>query len=126
MRTMSLVKADQTPEAGQWIREQREARGLSVREFAAEMDVATQVIYEWQNGKSAVSEQRVEQLAEVLGVSIIEARRNLGYWVPEEVDGIPTWRLRTLTEDELFELLRDAPTDARDRALARYYVSKLG
>lgn len=126
MRTMSLVKDEETADSGAWLRRHRELRGLSVRDLAASMDVTTQVVYEWQSGKSAVSEPRVEQLAEALGVSVVDARRGLGFWVGDDVAGIPTWKLRTLSADELFELLRDAPKDVADEALARYYVSKLG
>lgn len=69
--------------AGQWLREQRERRGLTVRQLAGRLDVATQVIYDWQNGKNRVSDDNAARLAEILGLPELEARRHLGLWVPE-------------------------------------------
>lgn len=68
---------------GQWLTRQIERRGMSVRRFADELGVTTQTVYAWQNDRTVISEERVPRLAEALGVPEIEARRGLGYWVPD-------------------------------------------
>jgi transcriptional regulator with XRE-family HTH domain len=71
------------PTPGAWLTRQMEARRLSVRQLADALAVTTQTIYDWRGDRAAISEERVPRLAAVLGVSEIEARRGLGYWVPE-------------------------------------------
>lgn len=68
---------------GEWLARQMERRRVSVRDVAEAMGVTTKTVYDWTGGKTAVSEERVPRLASVLGVSEVEARRGLGYWVPE-------------------------------------------
>lgn len=55
---------------------------MSVRQLAGKLDVATQVVYDWQNGKNAVSDENAARLAELWGMSEVAVRRNLGLWVP--------------------------------------------
>jgi len=69
---------------GQWLTRQLERRDISVRRFADAMQVTTQTIYAWQNNRTVVNEDRVPRLSEILGISETEARRGLGYWVPDE------------------------------------------
>lgn len=69
---------------GEWLKHERERRDMSVRELATKLDVATQVIYDWQNGKNAVSDKRAEEIARVFRMNIIDVRRELGLWVPPE------------------------------------------
>lgn len=69
---------------GEWLTRQMDRADVSVRQAADALGVTTKTVYEWLNGKTAVSEERVPRLAEVLGVSEIEARRGLGYWVPAD------------------------------------------
>lgn len=68
---------------GQWLTRQMERKDLGVRQLARALDVTEKAIYEWRGDRTAISEVRVSKLAEVLGVSELEARRGLGYWVPE-------------------------------------------
>ncbi|HEY9371983.1 helix-turn-helix transcriptional regulator [Streptomyces sp.] len=72
------------PSPGTWLALQMERRQISVRQIADAMEVTTQTVYGWQNDRAAINEARVPRLAEVLGVSELEARRGLGYWVPDE------------------------------------------
>lgn len=72
--------------AGQWLRGERERQGMTVRQLAAALDVATQVVYGWQNGKNAVSDANAAHLAELWGLPELEVRRNLGLWVPDEAN----------------------------------------
>lgn len=69
---------------GEWLTRQMERRDISVRQLADAMDVTTKAVHDWRGGKTAVSEERVPRLASVLGISEVDARRGLGYWVPNE------------------------------------------
>lgn len=75
---------------------------MNVRQLADALNVATQTVYNWQSDRTVISEERVPHLAEVLGVSELEARRGLGYWVPDE--STPT--LPESDREQLREALR--------------------
>lgn len=70
--------------AGAWLRAQRERRGIAARDMAAQLEVFPQTVYNWEAGKTGVDDDRAEQIAKLLDVDLIEARRNLGLWVPPE------------------------------------------
>lgn len=42
------------------------------------------MVSNYETGRSEISDERAEQLAEVLGMDIIDVRRNLGLWVPDD------------------------------------------
>lgn len=110
---------------GDWLTRQMGRRGVSVRQVAEALDVTTKTVYYWRGGKTEINEERLPQLAEVLGISEIEARRGLGFWVPEvssddaqPVDDNPytdpaereIWKLTELPESErllYIQLLRE-------------------
>jgi transcriptional regulator with XRE-family HTH domain len=69
---------------GEWLTRQMERENVSVRLVAEALGVTTKTVYDWQGGKTAISEERIPRLAEVLGVSELQARRGLGFWVPDE------------------------------------------
>jgi transcriptional regulator with XRE-family HTH domain len=79
-----------------------ERKQVSARRLADALGIATQTVYSWQNGKTTVNEDRVPRLAEVLGVSEMEARRGLGYWVPDDGSEVPP----ELDRDQLREALQ--------------------
>lgn len=58
-------------------------REISVRRLADALGVTSKTVYDWRDGRTVISEERVPRLAEVLHVSEVDARRGLGYWVPE-------------------------------------------
>lgn len=87
---------------GAWLTQQMERKQISARHLADTLGIATQTVYSWQNGKTSVNEDRVPRLAAVLGVSEIEARRGLGYWVPTGEEPSPP----DLDRDQLREALR--------------------
>lgn len=89
----------QTP--GAWLARQMERRNTSVQQLAEALGVTGKTIYYWRDDKTAVSEERVPRLAEVLGVSEVEARRGLGYWVPDPGESVPP----ELDRDQLRETL---------------------
>lgn len=70
--------------AGEWLTRQMDRQGVSVAQVASALDVTTKTVYYWRGNKTDVSEERVPRLAEVLGISELEARRGLGFWVPAD------------------------------------------
>lgn len=91
-----------SPSAGAWLTHQMERRSISVQRIAEALSVTEKTVYYWRNDKTTVSEERVPRLAAVLGVSEIEARRGLGYWIPEGALPPPA----ELDRDQLREALR--------------------
>lgn len=68
---------------GDWLKSHMDRRQISVRRLADALQVTSKTIYDWRDDRTAISEERVPRLAEVLGVSELEARRGLGFWVPD-------------------------------------------
>jgi len=93
---------------GEWLTRQMERRGISVRQVADALKVTTKTVYDWQGNKTAISEERIPLLAEALDLSVIETRRGLGFWVPDEEEGAPPAR-----DDEI-----DAALDVMRAAIA--------
>jgi transcriptional regulator with XRE-family HTH domain len=93
---------------GEWLTRQIERRSISVRQVADALGVTTKTVYDWQGNKTAISEARIPRLAEVLGISVVEARRGLGFWVPDEDEPQEPAR-----DDEI-----DAALDAMRAAIA--------
>ena len=92
---------------GTWLTRQMERRSISVRSLAEALGVTGKTIYDWRDDRTAISEARVPLLAEVLDVTELEARRGLGYWVPDETGPLPA-RFDTEDLDAVEELLRTA------------------
>lgn len=61
-----------------------ERRNVSVRNLAEALGVTGKTVYDWRDDRTAISEARIPRLANELGVSEIEARQGLGYWVPAD------------------------------------------
>lgn len=107
-----MDRREQLLQAGRWLREARERRGMSVREFAANLGVATQMVYDWQNGKNAVGDERAKQIADVLRMDLIDVRRGLGLWVPLKEDQTserPSEEVTAVDEEELYQRLLRLP-----------------
>lgn len=76
-------KRQQQEAAGRWLRDAREQRGFrTAGALARRMGVSDSIVSRYETGISAVSDERAEQIAEALGMDIIEVRRGLGLWVP--------------------------------------------
>lgn len=69
---------------GDWLKSHMERRQITVRQMADALEVTQKTIYDWRDERTAISEARIPRLASVLGISEMEARRGLGYWVPED------------------------------------------
>jgi len=80
--TSALTPPSQPP--GAWLTHQMKRRGIGVRQLADALGVTSKTVYDWRDGRTTISEERVLRLAEVLGIAEIEARRGLGLWVPDE------------------------------------------
>jgi transcriptional regulator with XRE-family HTH domain len=84
-RRMKLARA------GQWLREQRQRRGFATAaEFARAAGIDKGLVSNYEVGRTSVPDDRAEQIAEALGMGLIEVRRNLGLWVPPEEDAEDT------------------------------------
>lgn len=88
-------------------------RGASVRQIAEALEVTTKTVYDWQSGKTAISEERVPRLAEVLGVTELQARRGLGFWVPERDEKPPAVDRRLDEMETLARSLLDLVEEIR-------------
>lgn len=82
---------------GSWLTHQMERKSISVRRLADALGVTDKTVYGWRDDRGAVSETRIPKLAAALGISEIEARRGLGYWVPDVTSGSPP----AMDEEEL-------------------------
>ncbi|MGH9248910.1 MAG: helix-turn-helix domain-containing protein [Acidimicrobiales bacterium] len=78
-------KRTRLAQAGAWLRETRERRGFhKVVDFAREIGVDPSMVSNYELGKSAVDDERAEQIAAVLRMPILEVRRGLHMWVPDQ------------------------------------------
>lgn len=122
-----LDRREQLQVAGRWLREQREKRGFpKLGSFARAVGVDPSQISNYERGVNAVTDERAEQIAAALGMSVMEVRRNLGLWVPEVDDdetAIAT-RLVDMPEADVAEFLAGLPDDKGDRILAEYHAIK--
>lgn len=71
--------------AGRWLRTERERAGYAtLGQFARALGIDQSQVSRYELGTSAISDERAERIAKVLGIDIVTARRNLGLWVPPE------------------------------------------
>lgn len=80
-----ISKRERLEQAGQWLRQAREDRGFSTATaFAAALGVNQSMVSRYERGGSEVEDERAEQIADVLGMPLVEVRRGLGLWVPAD------------------------------------------
>jgi transcriptional regulator with XRE-family HTH domain len=71
--------------AGQWLRRQREQRGIaSQSELARRLGWDKTAVNNYETRGVTVPDDRAEQLAEFFDLDILTVRRNLGLWAPKE------------------------------------------
>jgi transcriptional regulator with XRE-family HTH domain len=80
----TMDRQERLREAGAWLRTQRETRGWSGTELARLLEVNQVRVSSYENGRNEVPSEIAERLAAVLGLSLIEIRKNLGLWVPAD------------------------------------------
>lgn len=93
---------------GQWLRLQRVHAGYdTAAEFARAIRVERYTLSTYETGKSRPSDETVERIASVLGLPLLEVRRNLGLWVPPDATGETEFSIRDVpTRDLMHELER--------------------
>ena len=124
-----VERREQLEVAGRWLRQERERRGFTkLGSFARAVGVDPSQISNYERGVNAVSDDRAEQIANVLHMPLIEVRRNLGLWVPQESDDEATAATRLVdmdaSEDEVTDLLLGLPDDKADRVLGMYHTER--
>lgn len=93
-------------QAGLWLRQSRISRGYeSAGEFARVLEIDPSMVSRYERGMSEVSDERAEQIAEILRMDIIDVRRGLGLWVPSESGYVE--EPETLTLDQKATLIQE-------------------
>lgn len=111
------------PAAGLWLREARTRRGFrTAADFARTLGIDKSLVSNYERGVNAVDDERAEQIAGVLRMDIIEVRRNLGLWVPDEHH--PSTGEESHPEDPLVRIAHgDLSQLSREQML--HYVARL-
>jgi transcriptional regulator with XRE-family HTH domain len=90
-------RRDELAHAGRWLREQREAAGLTQAELADSFGGKMQNVSAYELGIHRPSDDKAAAMAEILGIAVNEMRRQFGLYVPDgAVDKLP----RELTPEE--------------------------
>lgn len=94
--THRVMSGDHDPRAraGRWLRSTREQAGYSASEFAQAIGAHQTSVSNYETGRSAVPEAKLDAIAQALRLTLIDVRRGLGLWVP---DGLEP---RTVTPEE--------------------------
>lgn len=124
MLVVMLSKREQQEAAGRWLRAMRERRGFKTADaFARRIEVSGSLLSRYETGISGVPDDKAEKIAEVLGMDIIEVRRNLGLWVPPQDPsdaGEPPATLSIPSDEELLAMVPAAIAE-RDRGNPESY-----
>jgi transcriptional regulator with XRE-family HTH domain len=115
-----VSRRDRLEAAGRWLRRARERRGYqTAADFARALQVDQSLISRYERGISAVSDERAEQIAQVLRMDIVDVRSGLRLWVPRELVGRAA-RPAKADDTELQELIAQAEDNPilRDALLA--------
>lgn len=106
-------KRERLEDAGRWLKKAREDRGFSTATtFAAALGVNQSMVSRYERGMSEVEDERAEQIADVLGMPLVEVRRGLGLWVP--ADEPPSITVPGSFEQQLREELAQLREDLAD------------
>lgn len=79
-------RQDRLKAAGAWLRTQREIRGWSGSDLARKLGLNQVRISAYERGQYEVPDSIAEGIAKILDMPVIEVRRNLGLWVPSDLD----------------------------------------
>ena len=102
-------RRDRRIQAGEWLREQRDAREMSQKRFADLIGVSDASVSSYERGVSSPDDNTTENIARVFGLSIVECRRHLGLYVPPDAKEVPPPPAASVFEAILADpdLLRD-------------------
>jgi len=100
---------DQAVRFGKWLRERRQAAGMSTHELGGRIGVRNSTIIRIEQGAfAAPSPDKLARIAEVLGISLADIYGHAGYAVPGDLPEfhayLPT-RYRDLPESAVQELV---------------------
>lgn len=77
---------DHRERAGRWLVRARKSAGYdTTTDLARAIDVHQGTVSAYETGKTSIPEERVDDLARALHLPVIDVRRGLGLWVPDEL-----------------------------------------
>jgi transcriptional regulator with XRE-family HTH domain len=80
------TRQDRLRAAGAWLRSQRELRGWSGSDIARQLSITQVRISSYERGQYEVPDEVATGIAEIFDLPVIEVRRQLGLWVPDDAD----------------------------------------
>lgn len=100
---------DQAIRFGTWLRERRQAVGMSTHELGERIGARNSTIIRIEQGAfAAPSPDKLARIAEVLGISLADMYGHAGYAVPNDLPGFHAYlpaRYRNLPESAIHELV---------------------
>lgn len=108
-------KRERLEAAGRWLRRTREQRGYAtLGEFARALGVDPSLISRYERGVSEISDERAEQIAKILRIDLLEVRRSLGLWVPDDSTAGEATGPEPATRDELIARANELMGEAQE------------
>ncbi|TYK47189.1 helix-turn-helix domain-containing protein [Actinomadura decatromicini] len=97
----SSDKGSTSDDAGRWLREQRERRGIrSQAELARLLGWDKTAVNNYETRGTKMPNDRAKQIADFFHLDVITVRRNLGLWVPDDDASAMDNAERQLDENE--------------------------
>lgn len=100
---------DQAVQLGKWLRERRQAAGMSTHELGERIGARNSTIIRIEQGAfAAPSPDKLARIAEVLGISLADMYGHAGYAVPDDLPDFHAYlpaRYRDLPEAAVAELV---------------------
>jgi transcriptional regulator with XRE-family HTH domain len=90
LRTQGSTRRRRRASAGEWLRNEREQRGLTQKQLATMLRVSGASLSSYERGVSAPADGTCEDLGRIFVTSPSAVRRRFGLYVPEDtVDQVP-------------------------------------
>jgi transcriptional regulator with XRE-family HTH domain len=92
----------QSNDLGTFIRQRREARGVTLPHLADQIGVAKSLLLYWERGERMPKPPNLQKLATALGASFEDLFALAGYATPDDLPGLPVYLRQKvgLSEDE--------------------------
>lgn len=106
--------------AGRWLVEKRSLHGrLTAAEFARRLEITPSRLSSYERGVAGVDDDMAQRIADVLSLPILEVRRGLGLWVPEDQsDAAMIQSLAEMPDTTIKALIQDLPLDRQDTIMS--------